>query len=88
MSALSAPERRRLQPPSGGFYITIASKVLGEVFEGILVNISLANPAGTPVTLTMSNDGEVPEIHEQSRIEVHFAADDARILPRAETAHG
>ena len=82
------PERLRLQPPSGGFYNTIASTVLGEVFEGILVNISLANPAGTPVTLTMSNDGEVPEIREQSRIEVHFAADDARILPRAETAHG
>jgi spermidine/putrescine transport system ATP-binding protein len=58
------------------------------VFEGILVNISLANPSGAPVTLTMSNDGEVPEIREQSRIEVHFAADDARILPRAETAHG
>ena len=42
---------------------------------------------GAPVTLTMSNDGEVPEIREQSRIEVHFATDDARILPRADTAH-
>ena len=81
------PERLRLQPPTAGFYNTIGSTVLGEVFEGILVNISLANPTGAPVTLTVSNDGEVPEVHEQSRIEVHFATADARILPRANTAH-
>jgi spermidine/putrescine transport system ATP-binding protein len=82
------PERLRLEPPAAGFYNTIASTVLGEVFEGILVNITMANPTGAPVTLTMSNDGEVPQIHEQSRLEVHFATGDARILPRAETAHG
>jgi spermidine/putrescine transport system ATP-binding protein len=77
------PERLRLQPPSSSTYNTVASTVVGEVFEGILVNITLANPVGPPVTVTMSNDGEVPQLHAQSRIDVHFATADARILPRS-----
>ncbi len=82
------PERLRLSPPAASAYNSFASTVVGGVFEGILVNITLANPAGSPVTLTMSNDGDVPELHENSRINVHFATSDARILPRAEVAHG
>jgi len=80
------PERLRLKPPAASAYNTLASTVVGEVFEGILVNISLANPVGPPVTLTMSNDGEVPEIREHSKVDVHFATADARILPRADAA--
>jgi hypothetical protein len=34
----------------------------------------------------MSNDGEVPQISEHSRIDVHFATADARILPRSDAA--
>ncbi len=78
------PERLRLQPPASGAYNTLTSTVVGEVFEGILVNITLANPTGAPVTVTMSNDGEVPQIREDSRVEVYFAAGDARILPRSD----
>jgi spermidine/putrescine transport system ATP-binding protein len=81
------PERLRLKPPASSAYNTFASTVLGEVFEGILVNISLTNPAGPPVMLTMSNDGEVPAIREHSRLDVHFATTDARILPRSGVAH-
>jgi spermidine/putrescine transport system ATP-binding protein len=81
------PERLRLKPPSSSSYNTFASTVVGEVFEGILVNISLTNPTGPPVTLTMSNDGEVPAIREHSRLDVHFATTDARILPRSGVAH-
>ena len=57
--------------------------MLGEIFEGVMVNLTLANPAGRPITLTMSNDGDVPRIDEGSPIEVHFAADNARVLPAA-----
>jgi spermidine/putrescine transport system ATP-binding protein len=78
------PERLRLQPPAGGVYNTLTSTVLGEVFEGILVNITLANPTGAPVTLTLSNDGEVPQVDENSRLDVYFATGDARILPRSD----
>jgi spermidine/putrescine transport system ATP-binding protein len=81
------PERLRLKPPSSGSYNTFASTVVGEVFEGILVNISLTNPTGPPVTLTMLNDGEVPAIREHSRLDVHFATTDARILSRSGVAH-
>ena len=80
------PERLRLTPPAASSYNTLGSTVLGEVFEGILVNITLANPVGPPVTVTMSNDGEVPQISEHSRIDVHFSTVDARILPRADAA--
>jgi len=48
-----------------------------------MVNLTLANPGGRPITLTMSNDGDVPRIVEGSPIEVHFAADNARVLPAA-----
>jgi spermidine/putrescine transport system ATP-binding protein len=77
------PERLRLQPPAGGSYNTVASKVLGEVFEGVLVTLSLANPMGPPITLTMSNDGDVPTLPEHSAIQVHFAASHARVLPKS-----
>jgi len=77
------PERLRLTPPTSEAYNTIDSTVLGEVFEGILVNITLASPSGRPVTLTMSNDGEVPGVGEGSRLQVHFAAANARVLPKS-----
>jgi spermidine/putrescine transport system ATP-binding protein len=77
------PERLRLARPAAAAYSTLASTVLGEVFEGVMVNLTLANPAGRPITLTMSNDGDVPRLDEGSPIEVHFAADNARVLPAA-----
>ena len=77
------PERLRLERPAAAIYSTVASTVLGEIFEGVMVNLTLANPAGRPITLTMSNDGDVPRIDEGSPIEVHFAADNARVLPAA-----
>jgi len=76
------PERLRLQPPAGGDCNTVASKVLGEVFEGVLVTVTLANPMGPPITLTMSNDGDVPTLTEHSPINVHFAPSHARVLPK------
>jgi spermidine/putrescine transport system ATP-binding protein len=80
------PERLRLEPPAAGTDNKFAATVLGKVFEGVLVNISLANPVGPPVTLTLSNDGEVPEIGENSLIDVHFATADARILAAEDAA--
>ncbi|MGE0117484.1 MAG: ABC transporter ATP-binding protein [Dongiaceae bacterium] len=80
------PERLRLMPPAAGTDNKFAATVLGKVFEGVLVNISLANPVGPPVTLTLSNDGEVPEIGDNSLIDVHFAIADARILPAEDAA--
>ncbi len=77
------PERLRLAPPASEAYSTIASTVLGQVFEGVMVNISLASPKGRPVTLTMSNDGEAPSIREGSRLQVHFATANAKVLPKA-----
>ncbi len=54
------PERLRLRPPAGEVGNSIASNVVGQVFEGVLVNITLAGTDGTPVTLTLSNDGDTP----------------------------
>jgi spermidine/putrescine transport system ATP-binding protein len=80
------PERLRLQPPAGSACNTVASRVLGEVFEGVLVTVTLANPMGPPITLTMSNDGDVPTLAEHSQINVHFAPSHARVLPKTELA--
>jgi len=77
------PERLRLEPPACPDYSTVASTVLGEVFEGVLVNLTLANPGGRPITLTMSNDGEVPRFGEGASVKVHFSVENARVLPAA-----
>jgi len=81
--AFVRPERLRLTPPGSQSFNTIQSTVLGRVFEGVQVNVTLASPAGRPVTLTMSNDGETPAIEPDAALKVHFAADSTRILPRS-----
>jgi len=81
--AFVRPERMRLAKPSTEACNTIRSTVLGKVFEGVLVNVTLANPTGRPVTLTMSNDGETPSLGADSALAVHFAAGSTRILPPA-----
>jgi len=65
---------------------TFASPVLGEMFEGITVNISLANPGGRPVTITMSNDGAVQAYEPGTELNVYFNTDQATILPRGSLA--
>jgi len=77
------PERLRLVPPAGADHSAIVSTALGEIFEGVMVNLTLANPWGRPITLTMSNDGEVHQIEEGCRVQAYFAAENARILPAA-----
>jgi len=81
--AFVRPERLRLAPPAREAYNTIRSTVRGKVFEGVQVNVTLDSPAGRPVTLTMSNDGETPSFAQDSALSVHFAAASTRILPQA-----
>jgi spermidine/putrescine transport system ATP-binding protein len=81
------PERLRLRPPACATCNAIASTVAGQVFEGVLVTITLAGTNGAPVTLTLSNDGETPSVAEGSRLEVYFAATHASVLPRTRAAH-
>jgi spermidine/putrescine transport system ATP-binding protein len=81
------PERLRLtSTQANGRENSFAADVLGEMFEGITVNISLANPGGRPVTLTMSNDGEVKTYDPGTTLKVYFNADQATILPRGSLA--
>ena len=65
---------------------SFASSVLGEMFEGISVNISLANPGGRPVTITMSNDGAVQAYEPGTQLSVFYNTDQATILPRGSLA--
>ena len=76
------PERLRLQPPAGEPCNSLSSTVVGQLFEGVLVNITLVGADGTPVTMTLSNDGETPAVREGSRLEVHFAPGHASVLPK------
>jgi spermidine/putrescine transport system ATP-binding protein len=80
------PERLRLRPPTDGPCNTLRSTVVGQLFEGVLVNITLVGADGTPVMVTLSNDGETPAIAEGSRMEVHFAPAHASVLPRTGSA--
>src|SRR5262249_21379569 len=85
--AFVRPERLRLTPPRSEASNTIESTVLGQLFQGVQVNVTLVNPHGRRVTVTMSNDGETPSFGTDSSLRVHFAADSTRILPKAELAH-
>jgi spermidine/putrescine transport system ATP-binding protein len=80
------PERLRLAPAGGPGENAIASTVLGEMFEGITVNISLANPSGRPITVTMSNDGAVPSFAAGARLAAYFGSDHATVLPQGSLA--
>ncbi len=80
------PERLRLTPAGGTGENTVTSTVLGEVFEGITVNISLANPSGRAITVTMSNDGAVPSFEVGARLAAYFGSDHATVLPRGSLA--
>ncbi len=82
------PERLRLDLPGGGASNAVASRVLGEVFEGISVNITLENPQGRPITLTVSNDGEVPSFAVGSELAVYFQPQHATVLPQGSLASG
>jgi len=80
------PERLRLQPSGAAGENAVASTVLGEMFEGITVNISMANPEGRPITVTMSNDGAVPNFASGTRLAAYFGSDHATVLPRGSLA--
>jgi spermidine/putrescine transport system ATP-binding protein len=80
------PERLRLNPAEAENRID--SRVLGGMFEGITVNITLENPGGQPVMLTMSNDGALPSFPEGSELVVHFATHNATVLPKGSLARG
>ncbi len=81
------PERLRLTSTAAkAEENSFASAVLGEMFEGITVNISLANPDGRPVTITMSNDGAVQTYEPGTQLNVFFNTDQATILPRGSLA--
>ena len=80
------PERLRLTPAGGAGENAIASTVLGEVFEGITVNISLADPAGRAITVTMSNDGAVPSFERGAKLAAYFGHEHATVLPQGSLA--
>ena len=75
------PERMRLNPPDGEAGNTVASKVAGQMFEGVLVHLSLLGDDGTPVTVTLSNDGHTPHLAPGARLRVYFAPSHASVLP-------
>jgi spermidine/putrescine transport system ATP-binding protein len=76
------PERLRLLPPAGGASNTIDVSVIGEVFEGTAIVLTLANAAGVPVTLTLANDGDARMLEVGSRVKAHFATASATVLPK------
>ena len=80
------PERLRLRPPAGEACNCLRSTVVGQLFEGVLVNITLVGSDGTPVTMTLSNDGETPAVREGSPLDVHFAPGHASVLPKGGAA--
>lgn len=75
------PERLRLLPPSSGVANTIEATVIEEVFEGTTIILTLANAAGVPLTLTLSNDGDDRLVEVGSRVQAHFATSSAIVLP-------
>ena len=80
------PERLRLRPPAGHGSNVLRSTVVGQLFEGVLVNISLTGADGTPVTVTLSNDGETPAVTEGHPVEVYFLPAHASVLPKTGSA--
>ncbi|MSP81973.1 MAG: ABC transporter ATP-binding protein [Alphaproteobacteria bacterium] len=80
------PERLRLAPSGEADENALTSTVLGEVFEGITVNISLANPKGRPIIVTMSNDGAVPSFATGALLSTYFGRDHATVLPQGSLA--
>jgi len=80
------PERLRLKPEGGHGENAVASTVLGEMFEGITVNITLANPTGRPITVTMSNDGAVPDFEAGAKLATYFGSHHATVLPQGSLA--
>lgn len=75
------PERLRLSP-AGGSENSLTATVAGGMFEGISVNLSLDNPQGKPITITMSNDGSVPHFEVGARLTAYFNADHATLLSK------
>jgi spermidine/putrescine transport system ATP-binding protein len=75
------PERMRLSPPNGESDNVVASTVAGQMFEGVLVHLSLLGADGTPVTVTLSNDGRTPQLSPGAPLQVYFAPSHASILP-------
>ncbi|MGH6720217.1 MAG: ABC transporter ATP-binding protein [Alphaproteobacteria bacterium] len=80
------PERLRLAPSDDARENAVASRVVGEMFEGITVNISLDNPDGRPIVVTMSNDGAVPTFNVDAPLTAYFGRDHATVLPRGSLA--
>ncbi|MFO1047496.1 MAG: ABC transporter ATP-binding protein [Geminicoccaceae bacterium] len=80
------PERMRLSPPDGEAGNTVASKVAGQMFEGVLVHLSLLGDDGTPVTVTLSNDGHTPHLAPGAPLQVYFAPSHASVLPARQPA--
>ena len=80
------PERMRLRPLEGEGGNVLSSKVAGQMFEGVLVHLSLLGTDGTPVTVTLSNDGDTPRIAPGSALQVYFAPSHASILPTGPAA--
>ena len=80
------PERMRLSPPDGEAGNVVASKVAGQLFEGVLVHLSLLGGDGTPVTVTLSNDGHTPHLSPGAPLQVYFAPSHASVLPAGRSA--
>ena len=57
------------------------STVAGQMFEGVLVHLSLLGADGTPVTVTLSNDGQTPHLAPGAPLRVYFAPAHASVLP-------
>jgi spermidine/putrescine transport system ATP-binding protein len=81
------PERMRLSPPNGESGNVVASTVAGQMFEGVLVHLSLLGADGTPVTVTLSNDGQTPHLSPGAPLQVYFAPSHASVLPASQAAH-
>jgi spermidine/putrescine transport system ATP-binding protein len=85
------PERLRLlsdneTPPSGAN--VIATKVIDELFEGIVVTLALegAPGGGEPITMTFPNDGNVPQLPHGMPVRLAFDPAHAVLLPAGEIA--
>jgi spermidine/putrescine transport system ATP-binding protein len=80
------PERMRLNPPEGEGGNALPSTVAGQMFEGVLVHLSLLGADGTPVIVTLSNDGHTPHLAPGAPLKVHFAPSHASVLPAGRSA--